>query len=94
MSGAWRKKTWWHALLAKGNLMNFNFLGGKELSCSVPMIFIGGIDHVVNYEMPLNAEVGTMLGSFIECKGGVYDNGKEMFVDLSQFFLTALKLIG
>lgn len=89
----WPRVTWWTSIF-----------GGKQLSCSVPMIFrelqkicrcldqlqilaarcgyhsipatkfdgqIGGIDHVVNYEMPLNAEVGTMLGRFIECKGGL-----------------------
>jgi len=72
-----------HAFFGQGELDELQFFCGKELSCSVPMILrdrvpkksadvwtIGGIDHVVNYEMPLNAEVGTMLGSFIECKWG------------------------
>ena len=71
-----------HAFLAKGNLMNFNFWAGRSCPAVFQWIFrefpkksadvwtIGGIDHVVNYEMPLNAEVGTMLGSVIECKGG------------------------
>ena len=71
-----------HAFLAKGNLMNFNFWAGRSCPAVFQWIFrefpkksadvwtIGGIDHVVNYEMPLNAEVGTMLGSVIECVGG------------------------
>lgn len=68
MSAAWWKKT---CIFGQGELDELQFFGreGAVLLCSkkicrcldqlqILATHIGGIDHVVNYEMPLNAEVG------------------------------------